>query len=235
MRERQADFPGVQEWSLSMQDNFELNGLKIKVMVVGMVETNCYVLSNVKTKKAVIVDPGDQANVICRYLREEGLELEGILLTHGHFDHIIGVSGVLENYHVPVYAYEAEKDMLEDMRLNCSVQIGTPATVMGATFKKADETFEAAGFPVKLLATPGHTKGSCCLYFEKNECLFSGDTLFLESVGRTDLPTGNSRAIIESVNSLMNLPGETYVFPGHGPATTVKYEKANNPYVDNRA
>ena len=75
-----------------MQDNFELNGLKIKVMVVGMVQTNCYVLSNVQTKKAVIVDPGDQANVICRYLREEGLELEGILLTHGHFDHVEALS-----------------------------------------------------------------------------------------------------------------------------------------------
>ena len=232
MRERQADFHGVSEWSLSMQDNFELNGLKIKSIVVGMVQTNCYVLSNVKTKKAVLVDPGDQASVICNYLREEGLELEGILLTHGHFDHITGVNGVLENYHVPVYAYEAEQAMLADERLNCSVKVGEAATVTGVNYKKADETFEAAGFPVKLIGTPGHTKGSCCLYFEKNECLFSGDTLFLESVGRTDLPTGNSSAIIESVNALMNLPENTYVFPGHGPATTIKYEKANNPYVE---
>lgn len=231
MKERQADYHGVLEWSLSMQDNFEINGLKIKMIVVGMVQTNCYVLSNVQTKKAVIVDPGDQAEKICVYLREEGLELESILLTHGHFDHIIGIKGVLENYHVPVYAYEAERELLEDARINCSVQVGQMATVTNASYKKKDEMLDAAGFPVKLLATPGHTKGSCCFYFEKNECLFSGDTLFLESVGRTDLPTGNSSQIIESVQSLMELPDDTYVFPGHGPATTIKYERANNPYV----
>lgn len=218
-----------------MQDNFEFNGLKVKVMVVGMVQTNCYVLSNVKTKKAVVVDPGDQANAICSYLRTEELELEAILLTHGHFDHIMGVKGILENYHVPVYAYEAEKELLEDARMNCSVQIGNPTEVTGTSLKIKEDTWEAAGFPVKLLATPGHTKGSCCFYFEKNECLFSGDTLFLESVGRTDLPTGNGAQIIQSVKSLMSLPDDTVVFPGHGPATTVKYERANNPYVNGMA
>lgn len=218
-----------------MQDIFEFNGLKVKVIVVGMVQTNCYVLSNVKTKKAVVVDPGDQANLIFEYLRNEELELESIILTHGHFDHITGVKGLLENYHVPVYAYEPEKDLLEDARLNCSVQTGNMATVTSAQYKKNEDVFEAAGFPVKLLATPGHTKGSCCFYFEKNECLFSGDTLFLESVGRTDLPTGNGNQIIKSVNSLMSLPDDTVVFPGHGPATTVKYERANNPYVNGMA
>lgn len=218
-----------------MQDNFEINGLKIKVLVVGMVQTNCYVVSNVKTKKAVVMDPGDQASRICSYLRGEGLELEAILLTHGHFDHIMGVKGILESYHVPVYAYEAEQVLLEDARMNCSVQIGNEVEVTGAEYKKADEVLEAAGFPVKLLATPGHTKGSCCFYFEKNECLFSGDTLFLESVGRTDLPTGNGKQLINSVNELVKLPDDTVVFPGHGPATTVKYERNNNPYVGKMA
>ncbi|SET36873.1 MBL fold metallo-hydrolase [[Clostridium] polysaccharolyticum] len=214
-----------------MQDNFELNGLKVKVLIVGMVQTNCYVLSNVHSKKAVVVDPGDQGKRILSYLREEGLELEGILLTHGHFDHIMAVKDILENYHVPVYAFEEEQDLLEDARLNCSVQMGRMATVMGAFYKKANDTFEAAGFPVKLIGTPGHTKGSCCFYFEKNGCLFSGDTLFMESVGRTDLPTGNGQRIVESVRSLMNLPADTIVFTGHGEATTIKYESANNPFL----
>lgn len=214
-----------------MQDNFELNGLKIKVLVVGMVQTNCYVLSNVHSKKAVIVDPGDQGNRILSYLREEGLELEGILLTHGHFDHIMAVKDILENYHVPVYAFEEEQDLLEDARLNCSVQLGQMTTVAGASYKTGKDTFEAAGFPVKLIETPGHTKGSCCYYFEKNGCLFSGDTLFMESVGRTDLPTGNGQKIIESVKSLMELPADTIVFTGHGEATTIKYESANNPFL----
>lgn len=218
-----------------MQDNFELNGLKIKVIVVGMVQTNCYILSNVKTKQAVILDPGDQAERILSYIQSEGLELETILLTHGHFDHITGVQGILAEKNVPVYAYEAEQDLLEDANLNCSAQVGRSAAVLGAKFLKADETVKAAGFDAKLIATPGHTKGSCCFYFDKNQCLFSGDTLFLESVGRTDLPTGNGSAIIQSVNDLMKLPDDTYVFPGHGNATCVKYERANNPYVNDLA
>lgn len=218
-----------------MQDNFELNGLKIKAIIVGMVQTNCYILSNVKTKQAVILDPGDEAERILSYLQNEGLELEAILLTHGHFDHIIGVQGILAQKNIPVYAYEAEQDLLEDANLNCSIQVGRAATVMGAKLLKADAAVKAAGFDAKLIATPGHTKGSCCFYFEKNQSLFSGDTLFLESVGRTDLPTGNGSAIIQSVKGLMKLPDDTYVFPGHGDVTCVKYERANNPYVNELA
>ena len=102
---------------------------------------------------------------------------------------------------------------------------------MGATFKKADETFEAAGFPVKLLATPGHTPGSCCYYFEEGGILISGDTLFLESVGRTDFPTGSMSTLSHSIQEkLAGLPDETKVYPGHGDATTIGHERQYNPF-----
>lgn len=215
-----------------MGNSFESNGLKVEVAVVGMYSVNCYILSNVNTKKAVIVDPGDQGEMIVNYVKREGFEIEGILLTHGHFDHITGVAEIRNALRVPVYAFEEEKGLLEDASVNASAMIGRPVTVMDVTYLKDKQVLNIAGFDVTVLSTPGHTKGSCCYYFEKNECLFSGDTLFMESVGRTDLPTGNSQKIIESLHVLLELPEDTYVFSGHGNPTTIKNEKANNPFVN---
>jgi len=215
-----------------MQENFELNGLKIEVIVVGMVSTNCYILSNVKTKQAVIVDPGDQGARIVSAAKQKGYDVEAVLLTHGHFDHITGVQHIRDLINVPVYALEEEKELLENDNLNCSRQFGRPVTVGNVTYLKAGTVWKAAGFDVKIIATPGHTKGSCCYYFEQNDCLMSGDTLFFESMGRTDFPTGNSQKILESLNKLMELPDSVHVFSGHGNPTTIKYERANNPFIN---
>ena len=218
-----------------MENNFEGSGLRIQPLVVGMVQTNSYVIANENTKKAAVVDPGAVAERILSYLKSNGLELEAILLTHGHFDHIMGVNDILDNKRVPVYAYEAEQEILEDPSLNCSVMVGNRTAINGGVYLKDQATIEVAGYPVKVIATPGHTKGSCCFHLKDNEVLFSGDTLFMESIGRTDLPTGNSTKIIESVKSLMDLPEETIVYPGHGPATSISYEQAHNPFVNGMA
>lgn len=234
MKELLADRkrPKVEEY---MENNFEGNGFRIQPLVVGTVQTNAYVISNENTKKAVVLDPGAESGRILSYLKSKDLELEAILLTHGHFDHIMGINGILENKRVPVYAYEIEQELLEDAGLNCSVMVGSKTIVHGATYLRDQATIEVAGYTVKLIATPGHTKGSCCFYFKENEVLFSGDTLFMESIGRTDLPTGNSTKIIESVKSLMNLPDDTIVYPGHGPATSISYERTHNPFVNGMA
>lgn len=218
-----------------MQDYYEYKGLRIDEITVGMVQTNCWILSNIETKKAAVIDPGDESERILALLNKLDVELEAILLTHGHFDHISGVEGLLRYKKVPVYAYEQEKQMIEDDNLNLSRSMGESVTLSDIVYRKENDVFEVIGFPVKLLATPGHTKGSCCYYIEKAECLFSGDTLFLDSVGRTDFPTGNTSAIIKSVKELAELPEKTYVYPGHGSTTTIKYEKANNPYINDLA
>lgn len=216
-----------------MQDNFELNGMKIKSIVVGPVQTNCYILSNIWTKEAIIVDPGEEADKIISYIRSEGLAVKAVLLTHGHFDHIGAVNQIRNEFHVDVYAHEAEQDVLENSVINCSgMSGGEPITVFDAVLVKDGQKLSLAGFEAEVLFTPGHTHGSVCYYFKKNSALFSGDTLFMESVGRTDLPTGNSSAILKAIKEkLAVLAKETYVFTGHGSATTIGYETANNPYM----
>ena len=197
-----------------------------------MVETNCYIALNPQNKEAVIVDPGDNAPKIIETCGKLGASVKAILLTHGHFDHIMGVQGVKKEYDIPIYASKDEVEVLVNPQINVS-------TMMGAYLSmKADELFsdgdvlELAGMKLKVISTPGHTIGSVCFYMEEEKVLISGDTLFEASVGRSDFPTGSSRQLIESIKTrLFVLPDDTYVFPGHGGTTTIAYEKAHNPFI----
>ncbi len=206
--------------------------LAIRMMVLGPVQTNCYFLINEDTKEVLIVDPADRAQKIIEWINSEGLKPVAILLTHGHFDHIMGVQGVKKEYGIPVYASKDEVEVLADPQINVS-------TMMGAYLSmKADELFsdgdvlELAGMKLKVISTPGHTIGSVCFYMEEEKVLISGDTLFEASVGRSDFPTGSSRQLIESIKTrLFVLPDDTDVFPGHGGTTNIAYEKAHNPFI----
>ena len=158
--------------------------LAIRMMVLGPVQTNCYFLINEDTKEVLIVDPADRAQKIIEWINSEGLKPVAILLTHGHFDHIMGVQGVKKEYGIPVYASKDEVEVLADPQINVS-------TMMGAYLSmKADELFsdgdvlELAGMKLKVISTPGHTIGSVCFYMEEEKVLISGDTLFEASVGR---------------------------------------------------
>lgn len=206
--------------------------LAIRMMVLGPVQTNCYFLINEDTKEVLIVDPADRAQKIIEWINSEGLKPVAILLTHGHFDHIMGVQGVKKEYGIPVYASKDEVEVFADPQINVS-------TMMGAYLSmKADELFsdgdvlELAGMKLKVISTPGHTIGSVCFYMEEEKVLISGDTLFEASVGRSDFPTGSSRQLIESIKTrLFVLPDDTDVFPGHGGTTNIAYEKAHNPFI----
>ncbi|WP_418750772.1 MBL fold metallo-hydrolase [Frisingicoccus sp.] len=206
--------------------------LAIRMMVLGPVQTNCYFLINEDTKEVLIVDPADRAQKIIEWINSEGLKPVAILLTHGHFDHIMGVAGVKKEYNIPIYASRDEVEVLADPQINVS-------TMMGAYMSmKADELFsdgdvlELAGMKLKVISTPGHTIGSVCFYMEEEKVLISGDTLFEASVGRSDFPTGSSRQLIESIKTrLFVLPDDTDVFPGHGGTTSIAYEKAHNPFI----
>lgn len=204
----------------------------IEKIVVGSVLTNCYVVSDEEKGDAVVIDPGGGAEKISAYLRDKHFTLQAILLTHGHFDHIWGTNKLRELSGAPIYAYEEEKVLCEDAVTNVSDQVGRPYTVVPDRYLKDGEKITIAGMTCKLIATPGHTVGSCCYYFEEDGILISGDTLFQESVGRTDLATGSMSALVRSIKErLFVLPDAVKVYPGHGETTDIGYEKKHNPFI----
>lgn len=205
--------------------------MELGKLVLGVVATNCYIIENSDTKEAIIIDPGDEPNSVKEYVEKEGLDIKAILLTHGHFDHIMAVNELVNTYGISIYACEEEKRLLEDPNVNCSSDIRRPYMVYCENLVKDGEIISMAGFEIKVIATPGHTAGCVCYYFMEQQVLFSGDTIFMESVGRTDLPTGNERILLQSIkNKLIPLDDEIVVFPGHGPDTTMGYEKKHNMY-----
>ena len=206
--------------------------MRIKKFVIGMVGTNCYVVYNENTKECFVVDPAAPSAPLVEFIRTEGLQLQGILLTHGHFDHIMAVKEVKEKYQIPVYACMQEEVMLAEPTINMTAVYGSACSIKPEVLLDDGQIFEAAGFSIQMFHTPGHTKGSCCYYIKDEGVLFSGDTLFCGSVGRTDFPGGSSAEIVRSLHKLVDtLPEDTEVFPGHDASTTIGYEKRYNPFV----
>lgn len=205
--------------------------LKIGRLTLGVCQTNCYFIYKEGTTEVIFIDPADKGDYIYEALKERGFSVAGILLTHAHFDHIWGSKALRELSGAKIYAYEGEKALCSDAQKNVSAQVGRPYTVEPDVYLKDGEEVTIAGMTCKLIATPGHTEGSCCYYFEDEKLLISGDTLFQESVGRTDFPTGSQSAIVRSIKEkLFALPDEVKVYPGHGDVTSIGAEKQYNPY-----
>lgn len=207
--------------------------MKIETFVLGDVRTNCYLLINEETKEALVVDPADRADVIVRKLIDEGLTLKAILLTHGHGDHILAVGALKKQFGVKVYAAKAEEALLSDTAQNLSKALfGIEVTVKPDVLLEDGQEFEAAGICLRMLHTPGHTPGGCCYYQAEEKILFSGDTLFCGSIGRTDFPGGSLSQLVRSVKEkLLVLPEDVKVYPGHEEVTTIGHEKRYNPYM----
>ena len=206
--------------------------MQIERFIVGMVGTNCYVVSNEETSECFLVDPGAYSDKVIAYIREHELKPQAILLTHGHFDHIMGLDGVLREFPIPVYAQEEEEILLKDASYNASVSYGPAYTFSGASYIKDGQILELAGMTIRAIHTPGHTIGGCCYYIESEHVLFSGDTLFHDSVGRTDFPTGSQSQLVRSIReNLLGLPEETVVCPGHMSETTIGHQKKYNPFL----
>lgn len=208
-----------------------MSNFRIKTCVLGAVSTNCYIVYNCETKEAVIVDPGDNGPYITNRCRELGVLPGAVLLTHGHFDHILAVPDLKRTFHIPVYALAEEDGMLADTGLNLSGTCESEPTSFHADELLRDgQEFELLGLTWRAVATPGHTSGSVCYYIPEEGVLLAGDTLFADSYGRTDLPTGSSAQIVESITQkLFALPEDTMVYPGHGDPTSIAHEKQYNP------
>lgn len=207
---------------------------KIDSRILGMVGTNCYLLCNMDIKECVLIDPADSQDEISRMIDESGCSLKGILLTHGHFDHIMAADAVRDKYGVKVYASCDEKNTLEQPHINLGEAYGLKLSVKADVWHKDGEILKLAGFDIEALHTPGHTEGGSCYYIREIGVLFSGDTLFCGSVGRTDFPGGSMSEIVRSIKEkVMVLPDDTKVYPGHGEGTSVGYERENNRFLVN--
>lgn len=206
--------------------------MRIKTIVTGIISTNCYVVHNEETQEAVIIDPGACSKNLKDYLLEKKLTVKGILLTHGHFDHILGLDGLLEMFDVPVYVHRDEEKLITDPILNQSKAYTNGYTFTKAKYVEDKEVLHLIGYSFQVIHTPGHTKGGACYYVKEEDVLFSGDTLFYASVGRTDFPTGSTSELIRSIREkLMCLPDDTIVYPGHMGATSIGYEREQNPFI----
>lgn len=206
--------------------------MKIEKFVTGIISTNCYLVSNVETHQAVIVDPAAVPKALTEAVERDGLTVEAVLLTHGHFDHTMGLDALLKLWDVPVYVEKEDQEILTDPKLNLSSAYTAGFTFSGAQSVEDGQILSLAGFQFQVLHTPGHTRGGCCYYAASEQVLFSGDTLFQASVGRTDFPNSSTLDLLRSIREkLLPLPDETVVYPGHMGETTIGYERDHNPYL----
>ena len=204
--------------------------MKINQLVVGVCQTNCYIINNKDTNEAMIVDPGDQAEDISMRCRMLGVVPKAILLTHGHFDHMMAAGKLKEEFHIPIYAAEKEVPLLADARANLSAMWARPVCIKPDCLVKEGDELDICGFSITVIETPGHTIGGVCFYIPEEEVLLSGDTLFCGSFGRTDFPTGSMSVLARAIREkLFQLPDVTQVYPGHESSTTIGYEKRYNP------
>ena len=203
-----------------------------EVIVVGPLSVNCLVLGCDETREGVVVDPGGDVESIIQAVRRHGLNIRYIINTHGHFDHVGGNRQAVAAFGAPLLIHQADAPMFERVA-DVGRMYGIPCENSPPADGFLTEGMEIGfgGSSMKVLHTPGHTPGGCCLYLAKENKVITGDTLFADSIGRTDLPGGSHDQLLASIRGkLFTLPDDVIVYPGHGPETTISHEKRHNPY-----
>jgi len=194
--------------------------MEVKTMPLGAYQTNCYLAWGDNADSCVVIDPGYTPEIILSEAKKQNKTIAAVLLTHGHFDHVGGVRELAERVGCPVYIHEQELSLPESF---------TAGPLYYTNTYGEGDVLELSNLSIRVLHTPGHTPGSVCLMAE--DILFSGDTLFQDSIGRTDFPGGSFGQMQKSLQRLKALPGDYRVLPGHGPATTLDEERKYNPYL----
>ncbi|MGN0614077.1 MAG: MBL fold metallo-hydrolase [Porcipelethomonas sp.] len=204
--------------------------MKVKRILVGVLCANCYIIET-EEKNAVAVDTGSNFEKIKKYLDDNGLVLKKILLTHGHFDHMGAAAQAAQAYNAEVYIHELDAVMLSDRRASLADEVGGGAyePVEKYTTVKDGDIIKQDELEFQVIHTPGHTKGGVC--YKCGDSLFTGDTLFRLSMGRTDFPGGSSDQMFSSLERLGKLDGDYCVYPGHNETSTLSFERENNPYI----
>ena len=196
-------------------------------IIVGPMQANCYILGSAKTHQALVIDPGAEVEEIKRCLKEHQLKIKALVNTHGHIDHI-GADAYLDS---PVYIHRLDAEFLTNPDLNLCRKFGfILPSIKPDVLLEDGQKIEAGEIHLEVIHTPGHTPGGICLRSD-NIC-FTGDTLFAEGIGRTDIPSGNEKDLLNSIRKrLLTLPDEVTIYPGHGPSSTIGRERKNNPFL----
>jgi len=204
-----------------------------EVLAVGMLQVNCSICGDESSREAFVIDPGEEAERILGIVERHRLKVSRILLTHAHIDHIGGVRDLQDATGAPVSLHPGDRHMVTQVSAQAAL-LGLPAPRGFEFASELDDggAFQLSAIEFRVLHTPGHTPGGCCFWIPSENRLIAGDTLFRESVGRTDLPGGDTEQLMRSIHSkLLPLPGETIVVPGHGPNTTIAHERGHNPFL----
>ena len=208
--------------------------LEVRGVVVGLFQENCWIVGSRQRGEAVVIDPGDEPEEILALARDMGVKITRVLASHAHLDHIMAARDIVQATGAPFLLHAADVRIAEYMPESARQLLGrevSPAPAVDA-FPVDGQDIEVAGVTLKVIHTPGHTPGSVSLYAAEAHLLFSGDTLFRESIGRTDLPGGDTQTILQSIGKrLYTLPDDTRVLPGHMQETTIGYERTHNPFV----
>lgn len=206
--------------------------MQIETLILGAIEENCYVVYD-ENRTAAVIDPGDEAIDILSLISEESLNVEGILLTHGHFDHIGAVKSLKKETGAKIFLHEQDQYLVNEAPTQAAIfGLDVPSGFNADQYIKDGDLIKIDNLEFGVLHTPGHTPGSVC--YSINSALFVGDTLFYNGIGRTDLSGGSYEDIMMSVNKILNTyPGHFKVFSGHGPPTTLQRERTRNPFLQN--